>query len=132
MCSHATVTDSDLLSLIGTYDWDLYFYLLGCSTHQNLMSCSRILNSIKGFKLNQLQRSNITKEKKSTALRKRAAHPTSLTLPLEEPPLKRIKSEPEATSLNNCMQSTSDSSTIVRPDGSEKTSSSCSSPYFGS
>ena len=60
MCSHATVTDSDLLSLIGTYDWDLYFYLLGCSTHQNLMSCSRILNSIKGFKLNQLQWSNIT------------------------------------------------------------------------
>ena len=55
MCSHATVTDSDLLSLIGTYDWDLYFYLLGRSTHQNLMSCSRILNSIKGFKLNQLQ-----------------------------------------------------------------------------
>ena len=60
MCSHATVTDSDLLSLIGTYDWDLYFYLLGRSTHQNLMSCSRILNSIKGFKLNQLQWSNIT------------------------------------------------------------------------
>ena len=60
MCSHATVTDSDLLSLIGTYDWDLYFYLLGCSTHQNLMSCSRILNSIKGFKLKQLQWSNIT------------------------------------------------------------------------
>ena len=70
---------------------------------------------------------NSVKEKKSTALRKRAAHPTSLTLPLEEPPLKRIKSEPEATNLNNCMQSTSDSSTIVRPDGS-----SCSSPYFGS
>ena len=62
MCSHATVTDSDLLSLIGTYDWDLYFYLLGCSTHQNLMSCSRILNSIKGFKLKQLQWSNITGE----------------------------------------------------------------------
>ena len=61
------------------------------------------------------------KEKKSTALRKRAAHPTSLTLPLEEPPLKRIKSEPEATNCNNCMQITSDSSTIVRPDGSEKT-----------
>ena len=60
MCSHATVTDSDLLSLIGTYDWDLYFYLLGRSTHQNLMSCSRILNSIKGFKLNQYQWSNIT------------------------------------------------------------------------
>ena len=64
---------------------------------------------------------NPMKEKKSTALRKRAAHPTSLTLPLEEPPLKRIKSEPEATNLNNCMQSTSDSSTIVRPHGSEKT-----------
>ena len=61
------------------------------------------------------------KEKKSTALRKRAAHSTSLTLPLEEAPLKRIKSEPEATNLNNCMLSTSDSSTIVRPDGSEKT-----------
>ena len=64
---------------------------------------------------------NPVKEKKSTALRKRAANPTSLTLPLEEPPLKRIKSESEATNLNNCMQSTSDSSTIVRPDGSEKT-----------
>ena len=49
-----------MLSLIGTYDWDLYFYLLGCSTHQNLMSCSRILNSIKGFKLKQLQWSNTT------------------------------------------------------------------------
>ena len=49
-----------MLSLTGTYDWDLYFYLLGCSTHQNLMSCSRILNSIKGFKLKQLQWSNIT------------------------------------------------------------------------
>ena len=49
-----------MLSLIGTYDWDLYFYLHGCSTHQNLMSCSRILNSIKGFKLKQLQWSNIT------------------------------------------------------------------------
>ena len=49
-----------MLSLIGTYDWDLYFYLLGCSTHQNLMSCFRILNSIKGFKLKQLQWSNIT------------------------------------------------------------------------
>ena len=64
---------------------------------------------------------NPVKEKNSTALRKRAAHPTSLPLLLEEPPLKRIKSEPEATNLNNCMQSTSDSSTIVRPDGSEKT-----------
>ena len=64
---------------------------------------------------------NPVKEKKSTALRKRAAHPTSLTLPLEEAPLKRIKSEPEATNLNNCMQSMSDSSTIVRPDGSEQT-----------
>ena len=46
---------------------------------------------------------NPVKQKKSTALRKRAAHPTSLTLPLEEPQLKRIKSEPEATNLNNCM-----------------------------
>ena len=64
---------------------------------------------------------NPVKEKKSIALRKRAAHPTSLTLPLEEPQLKRIKSEPEATNLNNCMQSTLDSSIIVRPDGSEKT-----------
>ena len=60
LCSHATVTDSDLLSLIGIYDWDLYFYLTGRSTHQNLMSCSQILNSIKGFKLKQLQWSNIT------------------------------------------------------------------------
>ena len=65
MCSHATVADSDLLSLIGTYDWDLYFYLHGCSTHQNLMSCSRILNSIKGFKLKQLQWSNKTLGNKS-------------------------------------------------------------------
>ena len=64
---------------------------------------------------------NPVKEKKSTALRKRAANPTSLTLPLEEPQLKRIKSEPEATNLNNCMQSTSDSSLIGRPDSSEKT-----------
>ena len=28
----------------------LILLLVGCSTHQNLMSCSRILNSIKGFK----------------------------------------------------------------------------------
>ena len=67
---------------------------------------------------------NPVKEKTSTALRKRAAHPTSLTLSLKEPQQKKkkkIKSEPEATNLNNCMQSTSDSSIIVRPDGSEKT-----------
>ena len=45
---------------------------------------------------------NPVKEEKSTALRKRAACPTSLTLPSEEYPLKRIKSEPEATYPNNC------------------------------
>ena len=80
MCSHATVTDSDLLSLIGTYDWDLYFYLHGCSTHQNLMSCSRILNSIKGFKLKQLQWSNIT----LTSDQMETEDPTTAEAPVKE------------------------------------------------
>ena len=55
------------------------------------------------------------REKKSTALGKRAAHPKSLTLPLEEhPPRKRIKPNTVAAHLNCSTQGTSKPSTSIR------------------
>ena len=54
------------------------------------------------------------REKKSTALRKRAAWPKSLTLPLEEHlPRKRIRSNTVAAHLNCCIQGTSEPSTLI-------------------
>ena len=55
------------------------------------------------------------REKKSTALRKRAAHPKSLTLPSEEhPPRKRIRSNTVAAHLDHSIQGTSKPSTLIR------------------
>ena len=54
------------------------------------------------------------REKKSTALRKRAAHPKSLTLPSEEhPPRKRIRSNTVAAHLDCSIQGMSKSSTSI-------------------
>ena len=54
------------------------------------------------------------REKNSTALRKRAAHPKPLTLPLEEhPPGKRIKPNTVAAHLNSSIQGTSKPSTSI-------------------
>ena len=54
------------------------------------------------------------KEKKSTALRKRAARPTSLVLSSEEnPPRKRVKPTTTTTPVNHNSQGTSDSSTSI-------------------
>ena len=54
------------------------------------------------------------REKKLTALRKRAAHPKSLTLPLEEhPPRKRIRSNTVAAHLDCSIQGTSKPSTSI-------------------
>ena len=54
------------------------------------------------------------REKKSTVLRKRAAHPKSLTLPLEEhPPRKRIRSNMVAAHLNCSIQGISKPSTSI-------------------
>ena len=46
LCSHATVNDSDLLSLIWIHTWDWMY-----STSE-LDELFQILNSVKGFKLN--------------------------------------------------------------------------------
>ena len=54
------------------------------------------------------------KEKKSTALRKRAARPTSLVLsPEENPPRKRVKPTTTTTPLNHNLQGTSEPSTSI-------------------
>ena len=54
------------------------------------------------------------REKKSTVLRKRAAHPKSLTLPLEEhPPRKRVRSNTVAAHLDCSIQGTSKPSTSM-------------------
>ena len=54
------------------------------------------------------------KEKKSTALRKRAARPTSLVLSSEEnPPRKRIKLTTTTTPLSHNLQGTSEPSTSI-------------------
>ena len=54
------------------------------------------------------------KEKKSTALRKRAARPTSLVLSSEEnPPRKRVKPTTITTPLNHNFQGTSEPSTSI-------------------
>ena len=54
------------------------------------------------------------REKKSTALRKRAAHPNSLTLPSEKhPPRKRIKPNTVAAYLDSDIQGTSEPSTTI-------------------
>ena len=54
------------------------------------------------------------REKKSTAPRKRAAHPKSLTLPSEEhPPRKRIRSNTVAAHLNSSIQGMSEPSTSI-------------------
>ena len=55
------------------------------------------------------------RERKSTALRKRVAHPTFLTLPLEEhPPRKRIKPNTVAAHQDSSIQDTSKPSTSIR------------------
>ena len=52
--------------------------------------------------------------KNSPVLRKKATHPTSLVLPLEEhPPRKRIKPTAGTTHLNHNSQGTSEPSTII-------------------
>ena len=54
------------------------------------------------------------REKKSTALRQRAAHPKSLTMSSEEhPPRKRIRSNTVAAHLNRSIQGTSKPSTSI-------------------
>ena len=54
------------------------------------------------------------REKKSTALRKRAAHPKSLPLPSEEhPSRKRIRSNTVAAHLDSSIQGTSKPSTLI-------------------
>ena len=62
------------------------------------------------------------REKKSTALRKRAAHPESLILPSEEhPPGKRIKPNTVATHLDSSIQGTSEHSTSIGKEHSGET-----------
>ena len=61
MCSHATVTDSDFLSLF--WDSNLGLILAWMFNTSELDEFFRILNSIKGFKLRQPHRSNTTIQK---------------------------------------------------------------------
>ena len=62
------------------------------------------------------------RENKSTALRKRAAHPKSLILPLEEhPPRKRIKPNTVTTHLDSSLQGMSEHSTSIRKGHSGET-----------
>ena len=61
MCSHATVTDSDLLSFI--WDSNLGLILAWMFNTSELDELFRILNSIKGFKLRQPQWSNTTQHR---------------------------------------------------------------------
>ena len=62
------------------------------------------------------------REKKPTALRKRAAHPKSLILPLEEHPLKkRIKPNTVTSHLDSSIQGTSEPSTSIGKEHSGET-----------
>ena len=65
----------------------------------------------------------MVREKKSKALRKRAAHPTSLPLQSEEhPPRKRVRSNTVAAYLDCSVQETSKHPTPTGNDDSGKTS----------
>ena len=78
-------------------------------TQSEVKSSSNLLDTIESSASH-----NTAREKKSTALRKRAAHPLSFTLPSEEHlPRKRIRSDPVAAHFNFNIQSTSKPSTSI-------------------
>ena len=82
-------------------------------THSEVNSPSSVLDTTK-IGLNSSPYATV-REKKSTALRKRAACPTSLTLPSEEhPPRKRTRSNTVAAHLDRSIQGTSNPSTSIR------------------
>ena len=60
MCSHATVTESDLLSLFWDSNLGLILILAWMFNTSELDELFQILNSIKGFKLRQPHRSSTT------------------------------------------------------------------------
>ena len=78
-------------------------------TQSEVKSSSDLLDSTE-----YLTPQDTVREKKSTALRKRASHPKSLTLPSEEhPSRKRIKLYTVATHLDSSKQGTSKPSTSI-------------------
>ena len=87
-------------------------------THSEVILPSSVLDTTEiGF--NSTLHATV-REKKSTALRKRAACPTSLTLPSEEhPPRKRTRSNTVAAHLDHSIQ------------GMSKPSTSIGNEYFG-